>query len=267
MLHPVFKKLLTEDKRSTETGYSNENKIESYFSKYLVQDGTAKNDRTKSDIVIEVPGHKDPIGIEVKTTLDTEFGQLTVGYDTEKERWVIHNSSFNKDKSKENKEYMELFFEKYIQPFLQDLKPPTGSNNILKKRGDREQIIVGLYKEPGHKEVLEKMQKDWFGDGKEHRITLSPAILQKYYKTKGDDLIQINDLGLYKLSDRFFDLPIPYFKQLAFRADAKFHIKNHGDSFTFNIAFRADDLDKEKSKLSKLDISRKNDADKLIRMM
>jgi len=70
VLHPIFRKLLTEDKRSTETGYSNENKIESYFSKYLVQDGTAKNDRTKSDIVIEVPGHRDPIGIEVKKVRD-----------------------------------------------------------------------------------------------------------------------------------------------------------------------------------------------------
>jgi len=266
MLHPIFRKLLTEDKRSTETGYAVEDKIESYFSKYLVQDGTAKNDRTKSDIVIEVPGHKDPIGIEVKTTIDSEFGQLTVGYDTERKRWVIHNSNFNKGKSKENKKYMDRFFEKYIQPFLKDLKPPIGSSNILKRRGDREQIIVGLYKEQGHKQMLEKIQKSWFGDGKEHRITLSPAILQQYYNTKGDDLIQINDLGLYRLSDRL-QLPIPYFKDLAFRADAKFHIKNHGDSFTFNVAFRADDLDKEESKLSKLDISRKNDADKLIIML
>ena len=110
------------------------------------------------------------------------------------------------------------------------------------------------------------MQNSWFGEGKEHRITLSPAILQQYYNTKGDDLIQINGLGLYKLSNRL-DIPIPYFKDLSFRADAKFHIKNHGDSFTFNIAFRADDLDEEKSKLSKLDISKKNDADKLIIML
>lgn len=264
MLHPIFRKLLTEDKRSTETGYTNENNIESYFSKYLVQDGTAKNDRTKSDIVIEVPGHRDPINIEVKTTLDTEFGQLTIGYDTEKKRWVIHNSNFNKNKSKENKKYMDRFFAKYIQPYLQDLKPPIGSKNILKKRGDREQIIVGLYKEPGHKKALEAIQNSWFGDGKEHRMTLTPAILEKYYNTKGDDLIQINGLGLYKLSNRF-DISIPYFKDLVFRADAKFHIKNHGDSFTFNVAFRADDLDRERSRLSRLDISKKEDADKLIK--
>lgn len=266
MLHPIFRKLLTEDKRSTETGYTAEDKIESYFSRYLDQDGTAKNDRTKSDLVIRIPGYKDPVGIEVKTTLDTEFGQLTVGYDTERERWVIHNSNFNKDKSKENKEYMDRFFEKHIQPFLQDLKPPTDLGDILKKRGERNQIIVGLYKEAGHKKALEKMQQSWFGDGKEHRITLSPAILQQYYNTKGDDFIQINGLGLYKLSDRF-EINLPYFKDLAFRADAKFHIKNHGDSFTFNIAFRADDLDKEKSKLSNLDISKKNDADKLITVL
>lgn len=264
MLHSIFRKLLTEDKRSTETGYKNENKIESYFSQYLVQDGTAKNDRIKSDIVIEVPGHQDPIGIEVKTTLDTEFGQLTVGYDTERERWVIHNSNFNKDKSKENKKYMDRFFVKYLQPYLKDLKPPAGSNNILKKRGERDQIVVGLYKEPGHKKTLEAMQNSWFGEGKEHRIELSPAILQKYYNTKGDDLIQINGLGLYKLSDRF-DIAIPYFGELVFRADAKFHIKNHGDSFTFNIAFRADDLDQDKSKMSRLDISKKEDANKLIK--
>ena len=44
MLHPIFRKIRTEDKRSTETGYENENKIESYFSQYLVQDETAKND-------------------------------------------------------------------------------------------------------------------------------------------------------------------------------------------------------------------------------
>lgn len=266
MLHPIFRKIRTEDKRSTETGYENENKIESYFSQYLVQDETAKNDRVKSDIVIEVPGHQDPIGIEVKTTLDTEFGQLTVGYDTERERWVIHNSSFNKGKSEENKKYMDRFFVKYLQPFLKELKPPTGMSNILKKRGEREQIVVGLYKEPGHKKALEAMQDSWFGDGKEHRIELSPAILQKYYSTKGDDLIQINGLGLYKLSDRF-DLDIPYFSELVFRADAKFHIKNHGDSFTFNIAFRADDLDKEKSKLSKLDISKKQDAERLVKII
>jgi hypothetical protein len=266
VLHPIFRKIRTEDKRSTETGYENENKIESYFSQYLVQDETAKNDRVKSDIVIEVPGHQDPIGIEVKTTLDTEFGQLTVGYDTERERWVIHNSSFNKGKSEENKKYMDRFFVKYLQPFLKELKPPTGMSNILKKRGEREQIVVGLYKEPGHKKALEAMQDSWFGDGKEHRIELSPAILQKYYSTKGDDLIQINGLGLYKLSDRF-DLDIPYFSELVFRADAKFHIKNHGDSFTFNIAFRADDLDKEKSKLSKLDISKKQDAERLVKII
>jgi len=54
---------------------------------------------------------------------------------------------------------------------------------------------------------------------------------------------------------------------LVFRADAKFHIKNHGDSFTFNIAFRADDLDKEKSKLSKLDISKKQDAERLVKII
>ena len=166
MLHSIFRKLLTEDKRSTETGYKNENKIESYFSQYLVQDGTAKNDRIKSDIVIEVPGHQDPIGIEVKTTLDTEFGQLTVGYDTERDRWVIHNSNFNKDKSKENKKYMDRFFVRYLQPYLKDLKPPAGSNNILKKRGERDQIVVGLYKEPGHKKTLEAMQNSWFGESK-----------------------------------------------------------------------------------------------------
>ena len=93
-------------------------------------DGTAKNDRTKSDLVIRIPGYKDPVGIEVKTTLDTEFGQLTVGYDTERERWVIHNSNFNKGKSKDAKTEAEQEKEQ----LLRKIGELTVELDFLKKR-------------------------------------------------------------------------------------------------------------------------------------
>ena len=100
----------------------------------------------------------------------------------------------------------------------------------------------------------------------EFRIQLSPVTLQSFYSTKGDDFLQIDDLGLYKLNDRF-GIAVPFFDELDFTASAKFHIKSHGDSYTFNIALRADELDRDRSRISPLNLSRKEDANRFLRAL
>lgn len=265
LYNPIIKKLINENKKATETGYSSEKKIRSFFSQYAIDD-TATNDRNKSDVVLKIPGIGRPIRIEVKTAFDTEFGQLTVGYDTTNERWVVHDSAFHKKKKKKNKNFVESFFDKYIEHYLKDLSAPRGPNKLFKRRGDREQIIIGLYKQPGYKDTLKALQQSWFGDQKEFRIQLSPVTLQSFYSTKGDDFLQIDDLGLYKLNDRF-GIAVPFFDELDFTASAKFHIKNHGDSYTFNIALRADELDRDRSRISPLNLSRKEDANRFLRAL
>ena len=63
MLNPIFRRLITEDRESTASGYANEDKIIHYFTNFLVRDDSAKNDRNASDMVIAIPGIQGTIGI------------------------------------------------------------------------------------------------------------------------------------------------------------------------------------------------------------
>ena len=242
-------------------GMDAEVKLANYISdKYSEQGVTAKTAGAGhgSDLEIMSAG-KEPMTIEVKTSLGADFGQFRIGYNTSSGTWEPSQTpGFVK-----NKEMLQEIFDTVIGPYMdknaQFTPEMLKSPNLNLKGG----IAKGLKPLQGTGDFKKQLQSSWFG-GTDVRVEFDFDKISNYYASKGDRFIQIGKKGLYALNpEDAADLGIPFFGDSGLRGIVRIRIKpgmGYDGPHGFVVAIKiAGALQK-----SPLDLTNGEDLDKIV---
>jgi len=149
--------------------------------------------------------------VETKTSLGADFGQFTIKYNLLTKQW----------QPKPTKGYLK--YEKVLKPLCkiaiewanQNMHFPNVRDEHLNIKND---CIMSFGNSNDYKKILQSL---WF-DKTSQKLPIDKLLIENYYREKGNNYIQIRDLGLYDLSastnpnikvPRFSDLPLhPYLR-------------------------------------------------------
>jgi hypothetical protein len=190
-----------------------------------------------SDLTIQSKDGNQKVSIEIKTTLEADFGQLSLAFNTTDKKWMPINSP-NYEK---NKQFYQPLVNDVIKPFMdQSAKMPSSLDpSIFNVKGE---WITGLKANAKTAEMSKLLQSAWFGGHYDKIIEVPFEKISNYYALKGDDFIQIENLGLYALSNEIAtQFQVPYFGQSGLRAFARIRIKPEigpNGRQAFNVAIK-----------------------------
>jgi hypothetical protein len=143
------------------------------------------------------------LSIELKTKGGADFGEIPIGYDIGKGEWHTRKTkNFLK-----NEELFQGIFDDFIKEKTLNMKPidlDLENYNIV------DNSVVRLKRMEGTGDLKQKLQAKWFDGRTDLHIPVSEDKVQKYYSSKGDQLIQIRGRGLYALTEQaseYFDVP------------------------------------------------------------
>tara|TARA_R100001079_G_C4434870_1_gene145901 strand:- start:41 stop:1171 length:1131 start_codon:yes stop_codon:yes gene_type:complete len=210
-----------------------------------------------SDLTIGAEG-KEPLTIEVKTSLGADFGQFRLNYDTTSKEWSpTATPGYEKSKS-----LFSAIFKQVVGPYMNanasfsDLEHPS----LRIKDGK----IYSLSAGKGTGDYKKSLQSDWFSGKTDLKKLFDFKALTRYYVNKGDKFIQIGNKGLYALDQEgASDLGIPLFEDAGLRGLIRIRIKPHmgydgAHSFTVAVKLAG------KLNPSSLSLTNPDDLEKII---
>lgn len=214
-----------------------------------------------SDLTISVEG-KEPMTVEVKTTLSADFGQFKMGYDISQGKWIpIETKGYLK-----NKDLYSDIWDNAVGPYMNQNASFTdeqlASPHIGKRRGA--EVVTALKPLKGTGVFKKELMASWFGGKESVHIPFDFGILAAYYRDKGDKFVQISKRGLYALEAADAkDIGVPLFGEQPLEGAVRARIKPHGGrdgihSFTLAIKFKGN-LPK-----STLDLNNPQDLDVIV---
>ena len=189
------------------------------------------------------------LSIELKKNVGSDYGQFGIVYDLKKKIW-LPNETKNYCK---NKSFIDEIFFNEINQYLDCFCTFEGfsfTDFIVKQ--DK---IKGISKDRSAHTVKQDLQKLWFGNHSDFCLDIDKKLVSRYYSLKGNKFIQIENMGLYDLTDDCQYVNIPSFFSSIKRSYLRFRIKSHGGKnsrHSFTIAIK---LDLEKSQANLLDQS------------
>ena len=247
---------------AASAGSEAENKLAAYISEKYAGKGvsaTTAGYGHGSDLKITAPG-KEPMTIEVKTTLSADFGQFRIGYDLESKQWKpIKTKGFIK-----NETIFADIFQTVVAPLMN--KEAYFAPQVLKfpNLNIKNNVITGLKPLKGTGDLKRALQSQWFGLT-DTRAGFDFEKVSNYYASKGDKFIQIGrGKGLYGLdTDVASEIGIPYFGDSGLAGFIRMRIKPHSGydgTHSFTVAIKLGG----KLKPSPLDLTKEEDLDKII---
>ena len=149
---------------------------------------------------ITVVGPKGTLTIENKTSLSADFGQFSLRYDLELEKW-------EPNPTKDYLQKQHIFgpiFDKYVNNYVNTKYvlplPPTMEEIKQTYRVYQNRYITGLRAGPMTGETKRNLERVWF-DGKTGAYQKFPfEEISGYYADKNDRFINIGKRGLYALN-------------------------------------------------------------------
>ena len=246
---------------AAQLGMEAETKLASYISEKYASEGiTAKTAGAGhgSDLEISAPGN-EPMTIEVKTTLGSDFGQFRIGYDIETKRWrPIQTKGFLK-----NQEIFQNIFDTVVAPFMDSSAQFTPDMLSVPNINIKDNTIKTLKPLKGTGDFKKLLQRTWFGTTDE-RIPFDFDKISYYYASKGDRFIQIGKKGLYALNpEDASEIGVPFFGDTGLNGVVRIRIKPHGGyngTHSFTVAIKITG----KMQKSPLDLMNEEDLDKII---
>ena len=183
-----------------------------------------------SDLVLSSDGKS--LSIELKTKSGADFGEFPLGYDLGEEEWYARKTkNFVK-----NEELFQSVFDNFIKEKTLNMNPVDLDSENYEIVDNK---IIRLKRMAGTGDLKRKLQSSWFGGRESLYIPLSGDEVQKYYGSKGDQLIQVRGRGLFALTEeasKYFN--VPQLKDKIRETYARIRIKpSHGEDSSH--AFKA----------------------------
>ena len=174
-----------------------------------------------SDLTIKAED-KEPLTIEVKTSLGADFGQFRLNYDTTSKEWSpTATPGYEKSKS-----LFSAIFKQVVGPYMNANADFSDLEHSSLRMKDGK--IYSLSAGEGTGDYKKSLQADWFSGKTDFKQLFDFKALTKYYISKGDKFIQVGNKGLYALDqDGATDLGIPLFEDAGLRGLIRIRIKPH----------------------------------------
>lgn len=209
-------------------GFLYEEKINSDLKKYKLQSlsfSPAKSNPNAPDA--EITYNKKDYKIEVKLDLDVDFGQGSLDYDLQKNKWILGGA---KTASAEQ-----------MREFLTSIKVPQIVQKEWGKHGAPRRFTVPL-------KFFKKSDVDY--DYKKFTnkfINIPKTAVANYYDSKQTYYIQIGGYGLYYMTKDIANLGVP---ELDLQLKLRIRLKRGGSNPIYNYRFTTAII-AEKNSLSK----------------
>ena len=249
---------------AASAGMEAEVKLASYISDNFANLGVSAKTAGAghgSDLEI-MASNKEPMTIEVKTSMGADFGQFRIGYSTDSRTWVpSETKGFLK-----NKELFQDIFDTVVGPYMD--KNAQFTDEMLQSsslQASKDGIIKSLKPMVGTGDFKKQIQASWFGGKPDVRVEFDFAKISNYYAAKGDRFIQINNRGLYALNaEDAADIGVPNFADAGLKGIVRIRVKPHmgyDGTHSFTVAIKLGG----KLGTSPLNLTNSADLDKVVK--
>jgi hypothetical protein len=188
---------------------------------------------------IEFEGSKGKLSVEVKTSLGADFPQFRLRYDTESEKWEPART----ENYVKNEAMFEPIFHNYIEEYVNGNCKVNLQSDLWSLKGT---TIIGIKQSPDTGDFKQHLQKEWFGNRTDMMLEIPFDSISGYYSSKGDDMIQIGNSGLFALNEQIAaKYDIPSFQDIDAKAFMRVRLKpsmgrNSSTSFVVATKIRGD---------------------------
>jgi|15BtaG_2_1085339.scaffolds.fasta_scaffold00154_17 hypothetical protein len=187
-----------------------------------------------SDIVVKKAGSTDKLSIEAKSNVGTDYGQASARIDPVTGEWEMNPTRQllgNKDRHGLFLVILQKLKEAGLLPSFKGAEErgfgPSAYPDIYSKKGEH---IYGLRRSATTASIASRLKSDWFGARNKESLYLEYRVdnIVQYYRSKGDDLMQIRGYGLYALTEEMAEtFDIPMFGE-GVTGQIRFRLKPHG---------------------------------------
>ncbi len=196
------------------------------------------------------------LGVETKSGSGADFGQFSIEYDPAKRKWqVINTENYRKQKG-----LVDTLWKSAGDIVNQKMTIDNVADPHFRKKGG---LITGLIASPTTGEFRKSLEDVWFNGKSSLNIPVDFKNVTGYYKSKGDDIIQIGSLGAWALQSEFKALGMPMFDDVGATARLRIRIKpsmGADGSHRFNVGIKVSGLGRSKfSLLNPKDIAKLDD--------